>query len=81
VTVTARSGDTLEAIGKRFDVSARNMERINRRGRGDKLEQGETVVVWVPSTMPVGTAGGATASNAAMPNGPLPAPPVPDLLP
>jgi membrane-bound lytic murein transglycosylase D len=81
VTVTARAGDTLEAIGKRFDVSARNMERINRRGRGDKLEPGETVVVWVPSTMPVGVVGGATASNAPAPNGPLPAPPVPDLLP
>ncbi len=81
VTVTARSGDTLEAIGKRFDVSARNMERINRRGRGDKLQPGETVVVWVPSTMPVGAVGGATASNVPAPNGPLPSPPVPDLLP
>jgi hypothetical protein len=79
--VAARAGDTLEAIGKRFDVSARNMERINRRGRGDKLEPGETVVVWVPSTMPVGAASGATASNVPAPNGPLPSPPVPDLLP
>jgi len=81
VTVTARAGDTLEAVGKRFDVSARNMERVNRRGRGDKLEPGETVVVWVPSTMPVGAVNGATASNTPAPNGPLPAPPVPDLLP
>ncbi len=81
VTVTARSGDTLESIGKRFDVSVRTMERINRRGRTDKLQPGETVVVWAPSTLPTGTANVATASNTPAPNGPLPAPPVPDLLP
>ncbi len=81
VTVTARSGDTLEAIGKRFDVSVRTMERINRRGRTDRLQPGETVVVWVPSTIPVAGANGATASNVPAPNGPLPTPPVPDLLP
>lgn len=81
VTVTARSGDTLESIGKRFDVSVRTMERINRRGRTDRLQPGEMVVVWVPSTTPVGTTNVATASNTPAPNGPLPAPPVPDLLP
>jgi membrane-bound lytic murein transglycosylase D len=81
VAVTARAGDTLEAIGKRFDVSVRTMERINRRGRNDKLEPGDSVVVWVPSTQSVGTANVATAANAPAPNGPLPTPPVPDLLP
>ena len=32
ITVTAHAGDTIEAIGKRFDVSVQTMERINRRG-------------------------------------------------
>jgi membrane-bound lytic murein transglycosylase D len=82
ITVTARAGDTIEAIGKRFDVPAKTMERVNRRGRNDALKGGETVVVYVPSTMPAPAgAGGATASNAPAPNGPLPQPPVPDLLP
>ena len=33
VVVTARDGDTLEAIGKRFAVPVKTMERVNRRGR------------------------------------------------
>jgi len=79
VVVAVRAGDTLEAIGKRFDVPVRTMERINRRGRTDTLHDGETVVVYAP----VGTASGPpiTASNGPVPNGPLPVPPVPDLLP
>jgi membrane-bound lytic murein transglycosylase D len=81
VVVTARAGDTLESIGKRFDVPVRTMERVNRRGRTDGLRDGESVVVYAPA----GTAGGSTtlvtASNGAVPNGPLPAPPLPDLLP
>lgn len=82
ITVTARAGDTIEAIGKRFDVPAKTMERVNRRGRTDALKGGEKVVVYVPSTMPAPAgAAGATASNAPAPNGPLPQPPVPDLLP
>jgi membrane-bound lytic murein transglycosylase D len=80
VVVTARAGDTLEAIGKRFDVPVRTMERVNRRGRTDELKAGESVVVYAP----VGTAGQGgpvTAQNAPQPLGPLPPPPVPDLLP
>jgi membrane-bound lytic murein transglycosylase D len=80
VTVAAKAGDTIESIGKRFDVSARAMERTNRRGRTDVLKAGETVVVYAPSYVtPAPNA--PTASNAPTPNGPLPAPPDPDLLP
>jgi membrane-bound lytic murein transglycosylase D len=84
IMVTARAGDTLEAIGKRFQVPTKTMERVNRRGRTDALKAGESVVVYVPITTP--TPNGATASNvpapsAPVPNGPLPSPPVPDLLP
>ena len=42
VVVTARAGDTLESIGKRFDVPVKTMERVNRRGRTDALQPGET---------------------------------------
>ncbi len=49
VTVVARAGDTIESIGRRFDASARTMERINRRGRAEPLKNGEAVVVYVPS--------------------------------
>jgi membrane-bound lytic murein transglycosylase D len=81
VIVAAKTGDTIESIGKRLDVSARTMERINRRGRSEPLRAGETVVVYVPSRVAPPSASGATASNAPLPNGPLPAPPEPDLLP
>jgi membrane-bound lytic murein transglycosylase D len=81
VTIAAKAGDTIESIGKRFDVSARTMERINRRARGDVLKPGEAVVVYVPNTMAAPAASGTTASNDPIPNGPLPAPPLPDLLP
>jgi membrane-bound lytic murein transglycosylase D len=50
--VTAKAGETLEAIGKRYGVSASLMERINRRGRSDVLSEGERVVVWSPGPAP-----------------------------
>jgi membrane-bound lytic murein transglycosylase D len=81
VTVTVRAGDTLESIGKRFDVAVKTMERVNRRGRSDALKAGETVVVYAPSNVATPPGRGVTASNAPTPLGPLPAPPVPDLLP
>jgi membrane-bound lytic murein transglycosylase D len=88
VTVAAKDGDTLDAIGRRFDVSARTMERINRRGRAEVLKAGDTVVVYVPSGVAAaaGARRAATASNdpapsGPAPNGPLPPAPVPNLLP
>jgi len=97
VTVVAKDGDTLEGIGKHFGVSIRTMERINRRARRDALKAGDTVVVYVPTGGTHGslTSGSATAANSAFvaggspdksegwptPNGPLPEPPLPDLLP
>jgi membrane-bound lytic murein transglycosylase D len=106
VVVRAKANDTLEAVGKRFGVTARTMERVNRRNRNDALHAGDPVVVYVPAAapnmanMPVsgangggrgngtdGTGGTATADNGASPldpgtpNGPLPSPPLPELLP
>jgi peptidoglycan lytic transglycosylase D len=80
LTMAAKPGDTLESIGRRFDVSARVMERINRRSRTDPLKPGETVIVYWSGHAPGSTAN-ATATNALLPNGPLPTPPLPDLLP
>ena len=70
VTVVSKAGDTLESIGKHFDVPVKTMERVNRRGRSETLQPGQTVVVYVPATQ------GATASNAAATHVPdLPAAP------
>ncbi len=60
VVVSAKSGDTLESIGAAHGVTANLMERINRRGRGDALAEGERVVVWVPAK-----AAGASLSASA----------------
>jgi membrane-bound lytic murein transglycosylase D len=88
VTVIARDGDTLESIGKRFEVTTRTMERVNRRSRHDTLNAGETVVVYAPpgATPPAnpvgpGNMGAVTAANEPVSNGPIPAAPLPDLLP
>jgi membrane-bound lytic murein transglycosylase D len=81
LTVTAKAGDTIESIGRRYEVSARLMERINRRSRNDALKPGETVIVYLPGHLPGSNTSAVTASNGPAPNGPLPTPPIPDLLP
>lgn len=81
VTVVARDGDTVESIGRRFDVTARTMERVNHQNRRHVLKAGDTVVVYVPNNVAAPSGVGPTAVNEPVPNGPLPAPPVPDLLP
>ena len=89
VVVTAKAGDTLESIGKRFDVPARTMERVNRKGRGDSLRSGDAVVVYAPTGTsapgagPLAVSSGIGIGNGSdpAPNGPLPQPPLPDLLP
>jgi membrane-bound lytic murein transglycosylase D len=91
--VTAKAGDTLDAIGKRYGMSGAMMERINRRGRSEALAEGESVVVWVPGPAAKPAAATATASAdpprpalakappAPEPTSPLGGPPAPDLLP
>jgi membrane-bound lytic murein transglycosylase D len=81
VTVLARAGDTLESIGRRYDVRPRTMERINRRGREQALHPGDPVIVYVPSAVTPPASAAAMTSGAPVPNGPLPLPPLPDLLP
>jgi membrane-bound lytic murein transglycosylase D len=97
ITVTAKAGDTLESIGKRYQVPVRTMERINRRGRSSALRGGETIVVYVPgvggggapsvahgavaSTSATATSAISGAASGPTPSGPLPAAPSPNLLP
>jgi membrane-bound lytic murein transglycosylase D len=57
ITVAAREGDTLEAIGKRYEISAKTMERVNRRGRAEALKAGEKIVVYVPNGMAAAASG------------------------
>jgi LysM repeat protein len=46
IIVSVRDGDTLSSIGRRYGMSTGWMERVNRRSRSDKLEAGETLVVY-----------------------------------
>jgi membrane-bound lytic murein transglycosylase D len=80
IVVTARAGDTLEAIGRRFEVPAKTMERVNRRGRSEELKAGDPVVIYAPAGTSVSNPSTLAVGGAA-PLGPLPSPPVPDLLP
>jgi membrane-bound lytic murein transglycosylase D len=54
IIVLARAGDTLESIGKHYDVPVRTMERINRKGRGEGIKVGDPVVVYAPTSAGAG---------------------------
>jgi len=92
VVVTAKAGDTLDAIGKKNGVTPAMMERINRRGRNEPLIEGESIVLWLPGSGS-GTSAQSAAAQATLvrpggptspevhPTPPLAAPPAPDALP
>lgn len=83
VVVTAKAGETVDAIGKRFGVTGSTMEKINRRSRSDVLKDGETVVVYVTSS-PSSSTNAMTSTNTSTtpaPLGGLPTAPRVDLLP
>jgi membrane-bound lytic murein transglycosylase D len=48
VEITARDGDSWASIGRRYGVSAGNLERINQRSRSSSLRPGDKVIVYVP---------------------------------
>jgi LysM repeat protein len=79
ILVTARKGDTLRSIGKRYGMSVGWMERVNRRSRRDQLRPGETVVVYAPRS--AASPGSVYSEGPAV--SPLPAvePPLPRALP
>ncbi len=70
IVVQAKAGETLEAIGKRHGVSAKLMERINRRGKSEPLRDGESIVLYVPPSD--GAHPGELAERSPMAPLPLP---------
>jgi membrane-bound lytic murein transglycosylase D len=76
IVVAAREGDSLASVGRRYGMTVGWMERVNRRSRTDKLEPGESLVVYtdraVSSSAPV---------EVAMAKLPEPVAPVPGVLP
>jgi len=92
VVVTAKGGDSVESIGKKYGVNLASLERINGRPRRDVLKEGETVVVYLPApgiALPaVHDAHDANGQRMDLlglpmpvPSGPLPAAPEASLLP
>jgi membrane-bound lytic murein transglycosylase D len=85
VTLTAKDGDTLAALGTRYGMTPGMMERINHRSRGEALKAGDAVVVYV--ALARGGKGDAVVdpatadTRAPVPNGELPDAPFPDGLP
>jgi len=91
LVVTAKAGDTLDTISRKYGLNAASMERINRKGRKDALKDGENVVVYLPAagqspmTVPPASTNPAllelASASSPVPNGPLPAAPLPEALP
>lgn len=80
VTVSAKAGDTLELLGRRYGVSTASMERINRRGAKEAYKEGDPVVLYVPNTSSVG-GGAGFGDYEPEPLGALPTAPAPGGLP
>jgi LysM repeat protein len=66
--IQAREGDTLQSIGKRYDLSPGMMERINHFARDRRLSEGAGVVVYAKE--------GTTATEILWSRAPDPLPPV-----
>ena len=49
VRYRVRSGDTLESIGERYELSAGSIARINSFSRYSKLEVGSEIILYVPA--------------------------------
>ncbi len=83
ITIAAKQGDTMETIGKRYGVQTTSMERINRRPKSDVLDEGDSVIVYLPANSPLATTASLdpTPSTSPEPLGPLPTAPAPSALP
>ena len=84
VTVTAKAGDTIESIGKKFGILPASMERINRRPAREILNDGYSVVLYLPQNAPApNPVTGVVETPASLPDplGPLPQAPAPNALP
>jgi membrane-bound lytic murein transglycosylase D len=66
--ISAREGDTLQGIGRRYGLSAGMMERINHRARHERLIEGTPVIVYAKY--------GPVAAEQILSRAPDPLPPV-----
>jgi membrane-bound lytic murein transglycosylase D len=78
-TVVVEEGDTWERIGKRFNLTLGQLERINQRSHFDKLVPKETLVVYAPATQSVLHATAAFNDPGPLPLAPAVAPNPEDL--
>ncbi|MEO7112330.1 MAG: LysM peptidoglycan-binding domain-containing protein [Polyangiaceae bacterium] len=90
ITVLAKSGDSLDSIAKKYGLSTASMERINRRPRSDVLNEGDSIIVYLPANSSANAAAIANGPSAPLPDsnlalpdalGPLPQAPAPSALP
>ena len=79
-SIVVEEGDTWEKIGKRYNLTPGQLERINQRSRTDKLVPKETIVVYTPVAQPVARPGNVPAVTGPAPLVPL-SPPNPEDLP
>jgi membrane-bound lytic murein transglycosylase D len=77
-TLVVEEGDTWEKIGKRYNLTPGQLERINQRSRTDKLAPKEMIIVYAPAAQPIAKPSGGPTVPAAV--APL-APPNPEDLP
>jgi membrane-bound lytic murein transglycosylase D len=79
-SIVVEEGDTWEKIGKRYNLTPGQLERINQRSRTDKLVAKETIIVYAPATQAVPRVNSGNAAPGPAPLAPI-APPNPDDLP
>ena len=48
VVYLCKAGDTLQKVGKRYGLTAADLERINRLGKSSELRAGQSLMVYVP---------------------------------
>jgi membrane-bound lytic murein transglycosylase D len=73
LSISARDGDTLQAIGRRYGLSGGMMERINHRARHERLKEGTPVIVYAKI--------GPIGSEQILSRAPDPLPPIDPPLP
>jgi membrane-bound lytic murein transglycosylase D len=76
IVVAAREGDTLASVGRKYGMTVGWMERVNRRSRTDKLEPGESLVVYTDRAVTT-----SAPTEVAMAKLSDPVAPVPGVLP
>ena len=62
-TVVVAEGDTWEKIGKRYNLTIGQLERINQRSHFEKLSPHDSLVVYAPTGQPLARPNMATATG------------------